>query len=411
MVESSRHSHSTSRLHLPQLAALHRHYEPVGVLESQTYSDLEAGFQSTLAEKASHYEDMVMMLGSSCGELLGECERGMSIVIKWFESINSDRLYARLFRRKTTDIERKKLFAELAEATEMLQIELERFRVEKRLEVLEPHITWFKSLESHRQPSYRLLFQSFFYQFHLVEFAESLHSLLVELQRNDHSHPLPNWWIPSFLELSKWIAKGGEKTNQASKEDLAGDDQDPEDIPHFDNSDDEEEKLIVQQRNPDAGPPTNIGHLFGRVVVGFFKLLARPDIFFAIKAGIVTVLVALPSYFKTTAGWFYFNRGIWAVIMTALTIAQFTADTVFGFAVRIVGTFLGAVLGMVIWYIGSGSGTGNPYGLAAVLAVVLPFMLFVRVNFVWSLLFADTELFYSDAGNHLLYYHQYHRRI
>jgi Putative ER transporter, 6TM, N-terminal/Fusaric acid resistance protein-like len=380
LVEQS-HSHSNSRIRLPQLAALHRHYEPVGVLESQTYSDLEAGFQYTLSEKAAHYENMVAILSSSCGELLGECERGMSVVIKWFESVNSDRLYARLFRRKSKDLERQKLFDELAEAITSIHSKIDRFRATKRLEVLEPHIKWFHSMDNQRQPSYRLIFMSFFYQFHLVEFASSLHSLMEDLQQNDSTHPTPTWTIPSFLEFGHWLAKGGEKTNQASKEDLASENQDPEDIPHIPDRDNEQ-KLLVQPRNPDAGPPTNIGHLAGRVLVSFFKLLGRPDVFFAVKAGIVTVLVAMPAYFKSTAGWFYFNRGIWAVIMTALTIAQFTADTVFGFVCRIVGTFLGALLGMVIWYIGSGSGMGNAYGLLACLAVCIPFMMFIRVNFV-----------------------------
>jgi hypothetical protein len=98
--------------------------------------------------------------------------------------------------------------------------------------------------------------------------------------------------------------------------------------------------------------------------------------------------------------------------MTALTIAQFTADTIFGFVVRLVATFLGALLGMILWYIGSGSGDGNPFGLAAVLAVVLPFILFIRINFVHHFAFYLTlDLHLTNAGSHLLYYHRHYRRI
>jgi hypothetical protein len=378
--ESSR-SHSRSHLSLPHLAALHRTYEPVGVLESQTYTDLEATFQTALNEKPTHYEDMVLLLSSSCSDLLDECERGMSVVIEWLESVNSDRLYSRLWKSKSKAAQRREISRKVEEAVEMLQREIDRFQKDKRLEVLEPHLKWFESdTHKHRQPSYRLLFVSFFYQFHLREFAVSLHALLEQLHENDATHQLPHWWVPSFMEVSKWLAKGGEHKDKASNEDLAGEDQDPEHIPHITNP--EDEAIQVQRRNPDAWPPTNVGHLFGRFVVRSYKLLVRPDIFFAIKAGIITVLVALPSYFKSTAGWFYFNRGIWAVIMTALTIAQFTADTIFGFVVRLVATFLGALLGMLLWYLGSGGGIGNAYGLAAVLAVVLPFILFIRVNFV-----------------------------
>ena len=145
-----------------------------------------------------------------------------------------------------------------------------------------------------------------------------------------------------------------------------------------------ERPLQIQKRNPDAGPPNHIGHLIGREIVRFYRFLLRPDILFAIKAGIVSVLVSSMAWSKTTAAFWYDNRGIWVVIMCALTLAQFTADTIFGFVIRIIGTFLGALLGMVIWYIGSGSGTGNPYALSAVLAVCLPFIMFIRINFVKS---------------------------
>ena len=329
---------------------------------------------------------MVMLVSSTCTDLLGECDRGMSVLIKWFECVNSDRIYNRFINRREKIEERKEISAKLEETIEILQTEIERFRNEKRLDVLDPHLKWFRSENrKHRQPSYRLLFLSFFYQFHLIEFATSLHSLLVELDQHDSTQPLPKWWIPGLLEISKWIAKGGENKDKASHEDLAGVDQDPEDIPHITDPENEE-PLQVEKRNPDAGPPTNVGHLIGRVIVGFHKLLIRPDIFFTIKAGIVTVLIASVAWSKATAAFWYDNRGIWVVIMCALTIAQFTADTIFGFVVRITGTFLGAVLGMAIWYIGSGSGTGNAYALLAILAVCLPFIIFIRINFVclWS---------------------------
>jgi len=86
-------------------------------------------------------------------------------------------------------------------------------------------------------------------------------------------------------------------------------------------------------------------------------------------------------------------------IMAQLTIARFRGDTAFGQVVRILGTFLGGIVGMLIWfvippcalhslcswfslghrYIASGDGNGSPYGLAATLAVCFPFLLFARL--------------------------------
>lgn len=269
--------------------------------------------------------------------------------------------------------------------------------------MLEPHLKWFQSEKDCRQPSYRLLFSSFFYQFHLLEFSTSLYELLVELHEHDVRQPLPKWRIPGIIEISKWIAQGGENTQNNG--DLAGDDQDPEEILHTTKQ--EEQPLIIQKRNPDSAPPTNIGHLIGRAIVKGWKFLMRPDIVFAIKAGTITVLTATMQWVPSTAAFWYENRGVWVSIMCALTISQFTADTIFGFVVRILGTFLGALLGMVIWYIGSGCGTGNPYALLIILAVVLPFIMFIRV--AAGLYVSLTEgLYLTYARKNFLYYDRAH---
>lgn len=375
-------SQSKSHIHLPQLAALHKHYEPVGVLESQAFSDLESGTQTSLNEKPTHFEDLVLLVNETCSDLLKECVTGMDALHKWFKSVNSDRIYGRLFHRRARINERRECTVLLEQAIESLDREIQTFRNDKRFKVLEPHLKWFQSAKNSRQPSYRLLFASFFYQFHLLEFSTSLLSLLVELREHDVRQPLPKWWVPGIIEISKWLAGRGESSqNEGPHMDLAADDQDPELIPQT-NSEEEGQRLLIQKRDPDAAPPTHIGHLIGRVIVKSYKLLTRPDIFFAIKASIITVLTATMQWAPATAAFWYDNRGVWVVIMCALTISQFTADTIFGFVVRIFGTFFGALLGMVIWYMGSGSGTGNPYALLAILGVLLPFIMFIRNNFV-----------------------------
>ena len=46
---------------------------------------------------------------------------------------------------------------------------------------------------------------------------------------------------------------------------------------------------------------------------------------------------------------------------------------------RVVGTVLGGLIGMVCWYIGAGSGPGEPFGMAAVMAVVIVFLMWGRL--------------------------------
>lgn len=46
---------------------------------------------------------------------------------------------------------------------------------------------------------------------------------------------------------------------------------------------------------------------------------------------------------------------------------------------RIVSTFFGGLVGTAMWYISTGDGRGNSYGLAAVCAVCFPFFFFGRL--------------------------------
>lgn len=56
--------------------------------------------------------------------------------------------------------------------------------------------------------------------------------------------------------------------------------------------------------------------------------------------------------------------------MVVLTSNRFVGDTVYQFVLRVGGTFIGAVGGMTVWYIGNGDGL-SAYGTAAVCAVVV----------------------------------------
>jgi hypothetical protein len=65
--------------------------------------------------------------------------------------------------------------------------------------------------------------------------------------------------------------------------------------------------------------------------------------------------------------------------MGQLTLARWRGETAFGLIARVLSTFFGGIVGMLVWYISAGDGMGNAYGLAAVCAVVFPFFFYGRL--------------------------------
>ncbi|KAI6782664.1 uncharacterized protein J7T54_003677 [Emericellopsis cladophorae] len=100
---------------------------------------------------------------------------------------------------------------------------------------------------------------------------------------------------------------------------------------------------------------------------------------FALRMVVVTLVTAIVSVIPHSSGFFYREKGIWVVITAQLCILTYMSDFAFSLLTRVVGTIAGGVLGMLVWYIGSGDGTDNPYGLAATTAVALPIVLWLRI--------------------------------
>ncbi|TQV96719.1 protein (fungal and plant) [Cordyceps javanica] len=116
-----------------------------------------------------------------------------------------------------------------------------------------------------------------------------------------------------------------------------------------------------------------------RAIITAYRWLTNPAGMYAARLVIVTIATSIPSAIPHSAGFFYREKGIWAVITAQLTLLPFMADFVVSIFSRAVGTVAGGVLGMLAWYIGSGSGSGNPYGLGAITALMTVPLVWLRV--------------------------------
>jgi len=100
---------------------------------------------------------------------------------------------------------------------------------------------------------------------------------------------------------------------------------------------------------------------------------------FTIKYVFISIALWIPSVCKSTATFYYDQKGIWALIMGQTILNVYAADQIFNLFTRISGTFVGLVFGLLAWYMGNGNGTGNRYGVAASYGLVLIPVIFVRV--------------------------------
>lgn len=351
-----------------------RYESAVGVFESQRYMDLEAErFNDPFAEV--YTEQTTQNLNASCHNLLNGCRGGLLTIKDWLGHLHDGRIKYLL---QTREIKAKweKELTEHQRIRDELAAALEIFRKEERHRVLDPYRPAFDPAhdpaDDHDLPAHRYLFQAFVYQFHLIQFTNIVLEMLDEMIRLQKERGTQRLWHPA-RKIDWW------KSWELAEEEH-GEDEDPDKIQGLDPYI-EQDLGLPRRRDPDALPPRNIFEQAISAVYYSLTGLEGENVLFAVKAGVLTVLLALPSFLKSSAYFAYNNEFVWGIIMGQVTIARFQGDTGFALLVRILSTFLGGVTAMAIWYISVGvSGKGNPYGLAAVSAVVFPLLFFVRVH-------------------------------
>ncbi|KAF7542177.1 hypothetical protein G7Z17_g11813 [Cylindrodendrum hubeiense] len=131
-------------------------------------------------------------------------------------------------------------------------------------------------------------------------------------------------------------------------------------------------------------PSSRTRHGVSRFLLALIDWTTNPEGLYALRTLVVTIALAVPAVIPASAGFYYREKGMWAMIMGQLCLEPYTSDFVSGLIVRTLSTIAGGIIGMVCWYIGAGSGPGNPYGLAAVMAVAITLMM-------WSRLFSPPE--------------------
>lgn len=172
---------------------------------------------------------------------------------------------------------------------------------------------------AHDQVRHRALFWAFLAQYHLTEFATAALKTLKQLQQLDTDRPNKRFWYPKLGKTWQhmWRRDTAERTEYGGQD---GQDE------HKDRQEMDDVLGRVHKRNPEAIPHTN------RFIVALSYLSAIPDFItnreflFAVKAGVLTLLVSLPAFLESSASFFYYQRGtsmarplltsgVWIIVM------------------------------------------------------------------------------------------------
>jgi hypothetical protein len=65
--------------------------------------------------------------------------------------------------------------------------------------------------------------------------------------------------------------------------------------------------------------------------------------------------------------------------MAQTTLTIYAGDQLYNYFVRLTGTFIGLVIGLLVWYLGNANSRGNVYGVGASVAVFLVPLMFIRL--------------------------------
>ncbi|GAA5952078.1 hypothetical protein JCM10213_005355 [Rhodosporidiobolus nylandii] len=215
----------------------------------------------------------------------------------------------------------------------------------------------------------------------LVVFAEAVLAFVkkaADLQQRRRQNKL--WWPTGLRKIGKLLV-GGKKGIKAT-----GEGEDPDTVEDVGEEHDEEgaageksgdttEKVDERGLDPDARPPKNALQRFTFSIYRFAHFFCTPEGLFALKYATFSICIWLPQIFRPTAYLMYSEKSLWALITFQTFLAIYAGDQILATLQKVVGIAVGLVYGMLIWYLGSASGPGSPYGLgAAVFVFMIPAM-------------------------------------
>ncbi|KFH47347.1 hypothetical protein ACRE_018050 [Hapsidospora chrysogenum ATCC 11550] len=320
-------------------------------------------------------------LKTTTAEILQVCSQSIELSARCIHTVNACRWVRKPSQRTFEGVtgELQDMLAALRSATNRCTIDTTEGLIESYADIFDEQGR-LKSADSCGPPPLRGIALSMIIEERILSIARALEALLEYILQLMQSRTTHRIWFPCGLGYAaSWMfsSKGSMPTVSTSTG-HAAEHLDIDAVPET--VEDQAKEAYRRLRVSKGYPGTSARRSpVSRAVAATYNWLFNPAGSFAIRMVVVTITTGIPAAIPSSAGFFYREKGIWAVIMAQTCVLVYMADFTFSMVSKGLGTVVGGILGMVTWYMGSGNGQGNPYGMAASSGLMLVVVLWLRI--------------------------------
>ncbi|KAI0266395.1 hypothetical protein BC834DRAFT_969434 [Gloeopeniophorella convolvens] len=309
-------------------------------------------------EHSLRLEDLLPRLREATSELRLAASGGFAAIRDFLVFVNTTRWSWSSTADTLADQERS-----LDSAIDRLRTSLAEFKSTGRLQLIEP----FESHLGKKDAPLRGMYVCYVFSATIVIVSEAILATMESVRETAHKRRKNRLWAPKGLRQlahALFVEKSIDGDARAY-----GDNQPLEEVAP--EGDDE-----TKYRNR---PPTNAVQRIMSGLHAMYQWTGTPEALFVFRYVFVSIALWVPAVVKSTAHFYYVQKGIWALIMAQTTLTIYAGDQLYNYVIRLAGTFIGLVFGLLVWYVGNAHAHGNAYGTAASVAVFLVPLMFLRL--------------------------------
>lgn len=344
----------------PREAGLRQLIESAGMVNAMRSSEHE-GF----------HKEMLDAVREPISTILPVCQDAVVVTADSIKAVNSARWFNRPSKQRFDELE------ENARSTlEKLKSERAAFAINTPDRLIQINEDLFdengilKDLEENSVYRMRAISMAMVIEDQIIAVAASWERVLDHLLALMNDRKSTRLWYPRGLGYAiNWVFRKSAVAPVRAAE-VSVDD--PEEL-------ERKTKAAQQSLRMSRGYRTRRRNGLGRIILSVYHWLINSEGMYALRVVGVTIALGIPAVIPSSAGFYYREKGLWALIMGQTTVLVYMSDFTLSLVSRTNGTIIGGVLGLVAWYIGSGDGPGNSYGMAAVMAVIIAIMMWLRI--------------------------------